>query len=366
MGINCLRYSDFSPLHIKIDLNKVGTAKPRIVKLTPHNVNLDHLPASQHPASHTYSSRSISGFPTSPFLGTSNINNLSITMVSLLDLPGEIRNQIWDLCLVSPTGTISPLSRRDAYYSGFPGSCSHSGPFFYLIEEEKFLMERDQAFHPHVEPTASTISLSLPRTCRKIFEETNNLFWTKNTFYFPTPHRFISTFKFMGKYPQRRITSLRLCATPWLGNEIEWLEKALQLLISQRNPSSLRHLELLVDKETIIYMLGPKLPGFAFTRPPGPNHWSQKLLSCLKLARCLCSIEKNLVVTHTGTLSMTTNLPEALEETLWEIQDAWEGKVYWGSKMFFEDMNENAQEIPSTSSLQGTAAFEVVQMESLG
>jgi hypothetical protein len=91
-------------------------------------------------------------------LVNSSINILSFAMVSLLDLPGEIRNMIWDLCLVSPTGMISPLSRRDAYHSGVPGSCSYSGPFFYLqVEETKTHVERCQSTC-RIEPNAPTIS----------------------------------------------------------------------------------------------------------------------------------------------------------------------------------------------------------------
>ncbi|PMD46486.1 hypothetical protein L207DRAFT_214450 [Hyaloscypha variabilis F] len=268
-------------------------------------------------------------------------------MVSLLDLPGEIRNMIWDLCLVSPTGMISPLSRRDAYHSGVPGSCSYSGPFFYLqVEETKTHVERCQSTC-RIEPNAPTISLSLPRTCRKIFKETNDIFWTKNTFVFRAPHELIYTFKSMGKYAQQRITSLRLCTTPRWGNQMKWLNKTMQLLISQRSSSSLRRLELLVDKESIIYQSEAKLLG----SPPRllPAHHTQTFIPCLQQARCLRNIEKNLYVTQTGNCPFTAAYPpesslfKVVEETLWEIQEAWEGKLYWGSTILFENVTETCR-----------------------
>ena len=259
----------------------------------------------------------------------------------------RIRNQIWDLCLVSPTGVISPISRRDAYYSGFPGSCSHSGPFFYLqVGEERSSMQEARPFRLDLKPKP-TVSLSLPRTCRKIYEETNDLFWAKNTFYFPTPHRLISTFKFMGKYPPRRITSLLLATTPWVGNDLSWLDTALQLLISQGKSSSLQRLDILVHKDVIHIMSDAKMQRLSFLQ----ECWAYKFISCLKQARRLRGVEKKLAVTYPG--EVTAILPKEWEGALWKVQEAWRSKAYWGSTMLFEDMRAPlGKESPSGGLIQ--------------
>jgi len=178
-------------------------------------LNIDCHLGSQHPI----------------LLSTSTINITITTMGSLFDLPGEIRNQIWELCLVSPTGTIVLLSRREAYHSGLSGSCSQSGPFFYLLVDNTN-PGKGQHQPYDSDRLSPTISLSLPRTCRKIYEETNELFWTSNTFYFSTPHTLRQNFRSIGIFAQRRISSIRLRLHPDLGNDIECFDRAMQLLIN--------------------------------------------------------------------------------------------------------------------------------------
>jgi hypothetical protein len=288
-------------------------------------------------------------------------------MVSLFDLPGEIRNQIWDLCLVSPTRTLKPVCRRDAFYSGFPRSCSQSGPFFYLLVDNTNLIMGQH----YGDERQSTISLSLPRTCRKIYEETNNLFWTSNTFHFPSPHSLLQTFNLMGRSPQRCISSIRLCITPLLGNDIEWLDRILKLLIFQGKHCSIRRLELLIDIDSIEQMASSQTQHWYFNLHIKRSNWREKALPCLQQAHRLQNTEKILVITHARELATAQEVHEYsiagnLDALLRDMQESLGGELYWGSTKVFGDSKEVLPEMNVSAPLDEKAGSEVGQMESLG
>jgi hypothetical protein len=267
-------------------------------------------------------------------------------MVSLLDLPEEIRNQIWDLCLVSATGIIRPFSRHDAYYSGFPRSCSQSGPSFYLlVDNTNPIMGRHEPLLAGDE-LQKTISLSLPRTCCKIYKETNNRFWTNNAFNFPSPHKLLQTFHLMGRYPQRRISSLRLRITPLLGNDIEWLDRVLKLLIFWGEHCSIRRLELLIDIESIWPRASSQTHHwYSSIHSYRSISWLEKFLSCLQQAHLLKNMETILVMTDARELATIKkvhgySIAENLDGPLWEMLKGWGGKIYWGSIMVREEVKK--------------------------
>jgi hypothetical protein len=91
------------------------------------------------------------------------------------------------------------------------------------------------------------ISLFLPRTCREIYNETNQLFWTSNTFTFREPKDLLWVFKGMGHMPSRCITSIHLPLGAIGGNFLEILLKALDLLAKKESMSSLQRLDLVLD-----------------------------------------------------------------------------------------------------------------------
>ena len=317
-------------------------------------LNFDRHLASQHPI----------------FLFTSIFNITTTTMVSLLDLPGEIRNQIWELCLVSPTGTIALLSRREAYHRSLPGSCSQSGPFFYLLVDNTNPGKGQQQPYDS-DKLPPTISLSLPRTCRKIYEETNELFWTSNTFYFSTPHILRQNFRSMGILAQRRIFSIRLRLRPDWGNDIECFDRAMQLLINQGKNRSIRHTELLIDINSIEHMAGVKPnPFLYFSLPLGAsNVMYKKFLPILHQANRLQNLQRNFVATHACSLAtveeiLDYSVANEIHGRLRDLHEAWGGRFYWGSTLVWDAKNASP-ELAGNVPLEELVKPEDVETESV-
>ena len=257
-------------------------------------------------------------------------------MISLLDLPAEIRNQIFRDCLVSPTGTVRILSRCDAYHLGYPRSCSQSGPFFYLLVDDWRPLKRKSKLCGS-EILRPTISLSLPRTCRKMYEDTNELFWRSNVFYFYSPHNLRQTFKIMGRLANQRIASIRLRLVPGLRNNIELFDKAIQLLIKQEKYSSLRNLELLLDKDTIEHMGGVLPPPYTFPNLQAPTIMAERVLLSLRQAHPLSNVQKILVVTDKALPTIEAihqnSIVKGVHGHMQDLRDAWGGQLCWNSKM---------------------------------
>ncbi|PMD25687.1 hypothetical protein NA56DRAFT_382958 [Hyaloscypha hepaticicola] len=257
-------------------------------------------------------------------------------MISLLDLPAEIRNQIFRDCLVSPTGTVRILSRREAYHLGYPRSFAQSGPFFYLlVDDGSPLKSKSQLCGS--EALRPTVSLSLPRTCRKMYEETNELFWRSNVFYFYSPHNLRQNFKLMGRLASQRIASIRLRLIPGWGNSMEIFDKAIQLLIKQGKHSSLRKLELLIDTDTIEHMAGVLPPPYSFPNLQAPTVIAERVLLSLRQAQPLLNVQKILVVTdktlHTVEAIHQNSIVKGIHGHLQDLRDAWGGQLCWNSKM---------------------------------
>jgi hypothetical protein len=272
-------------------------------------------------------------------------------MISLLDLPAEIRNQIFRDCLVSPTGTVRILSRRDAYHLGYPRSFSQSGPFFYLlVDDGSPVMSKSQLCGS--EALRPTISLSLPRTCRKMYEETNELFWRSNVFYFYSPHNLRQIFILMGRLASQRIPSIRLRFVPGWGNNMEIFDKAMQLLIKQGKHSSLRNLELLIDTDTIEHMAGVYSPLYSFPNLQAPTIIAERVLLSLRQAQPLPNVQKILVVTDKTlpTVEAIHQYPivKGIRGHLQDLRDAWGGQLCWNSKMA-SDAEKWSSEAPITA-----------------
>jgi hypothetical protein len=98
------------------------------------------------------------------------------------------------------------------------------------------------------------ISLSLPRTCRQIYEETQTLFWEQNAFYFSDRNAsVIKTIKMMGQIPSRLITSVIIqmnCASEF----IRLISKTLNVLASRARFGHFRRLELIWDNKEFGYL----------------------------------------------------------------------------------------------------------------
>jgi hypothetical protein len=152
---------------------------------------------------------------------------------SFLDLPREIRDQIYGYVLISPGGLVEPR----IYPRLFPAN-KKSAPQFSLNADPL----SDSV-------TTESISLSLPRTCRQIYNETHGLFWRNNTFYFSTFYPFgtsmgvIKTLKMMGQTSSRLITSVTI-NMQYISGQYKTLGKVLQVLASRARHGAFRKLEL--------------------------------------------------------------------------------------------------------------------------
>jgi len=85
-----------------------------------------------------------------------------------------------------------------------------------------------------------TVSLSLLRTCRQIYQEAKSLFWGKNAFEFSV-ERASRILREIGQIPSRLITSVVICFGLW---GYEALPKALSLLAIRARYGNLKALRL--------------------------------------------------------------------------------------------------------------------------
>jgi hypothetical protein len=217
---------------------------------------------------------------TSSHFSSNNFEQLP--MATLLTIPREIRDEIWKLCIVSQTGFMAPLSRNTAFYRRLPRSTSSSGPHYYLV------VANPNADTYNMCPPYENgfIILSLPRTCRQIYNETSHLFWTSNIFIFREPHNLICTFKGMGQTPSRCITSIRLSLGLIEGNVLEIFKKAIDLLLKRQSTSALRLLDLVLNAKQLAVMscMKKEFPcgnGLSHRPKPLSGRWYDDLLTVL-------------------------------------------------------------------------------------
>ncbi|KAH6716055.1 hypothetical protein BKA61DRAFT_573900 [Leptodontidium sp. MPI-SDFR-AT-0119] len=190
-------------------------------------------------------------------------------MPSFLDLPREIRDEIYTYCLVSPSGLIAPyllprspalkLSRRQSKTSKQKQKQKQQ---LHLITCPEIFTPHDaifQALPSHVflaRFKSAYLSLSLPSTCRQIYNETAGLFWKKNAFYFDgfcESGRGLGvarTLKGMGQTASRLIEYVTI-RMPRLGAEYAVLRKVLNTLSSRARLGNFKRLELVWGEEEV-------------------------------------------------------------------------------------------------------------------
>ncbi|PVH69752.1 hypothetical protein DL98DRAFT_522010 [Cadophora sp. DSE1049] len=187
-------------------------------------------------------------------------------MPSLLDLPREIRDEIYTYCLVSPGGLIAPYllprcntlkanaSRRRAIKST---KSRQKKQHLHLISDPIALTPHDAIFQtPDLfrdTRKSDYLSLSLRSTCRQIYNETAGLFWSRNTFYFEGLGEsgrgmgVARTLKVMGQTASRLIERVTIRMTS-LGPEYGALRKVLNTLSSRARLGNFKRLELVWGK----------------------------------------------------------------------------------------------------------------------
>ena len=147
---------------------------------------------------------------------------------SFLNLPREIRDIIYEYALISRTGYITPI----------PDKSSRSPRFSVHTARE---LEPAAHSNEIILSDDNTLSLSLPRTCRQIYEETSGLFWSNNTFLFPDLPTLTRTLKSMGQIPSRQIRSISVNLHP---RDWRAIRKALALLTSRARHGCFENLHL--------------------------------------------------------------------------------------------------------------------------
>ncbi|KAH7317677.1 hypothetical protein BKA65DRAFT_483148 [Rhexocercosporidium sp. MPI-PUGE-AT-0058] len=192
-------------------------------------------------------------------------------MPSFLDLPREIRDEIYTYCLVSPSGLIAPyilprtptlkVSRRQVKSSTQKQNQKQkqkqqlhliTSPLVFTLDDPIF--QNPRVFLARYK--SAYLSLSLPSTCRQIYNETTSLFWRSNTFYFDglcESGRGLGvarTLKSMGQTASRLIESMTI-QMPGLGAEYAALRKVLNTLCSRARLGRFKRLELVWGVEEV-------------------------------------------------------------------------------------------------------------------
>jgi hypothetical protein len=141
----------------------------------------------------------------------------------------------------------------------------------------------------------------------------------------------------MGRLASQRIASIRLRLVPGWGNNIKIFDKAIQLLIKQGKYSSLRNLELLLDKDTIEHMAGVLPPPYTFPNLQAPTIMADRVLLSLRQAHPLSNVQKILVVTDKALPTIEAihqnSTVKGIHGNLQDLRDAWGGQLCWNSKM---------------------------------
>lgn len=148
---------------------------------------------------------------------------------------------IYEMVLISPTEILETVARREGYQRNYPKSRSYYGPHHYLL----IVDPKDSSSTKPPSETPEFLSLSLLSTCRQIYQETRSMFWTRNTFYFPSPDALISAFPHHGFSPLRNMSSILLGAGDEIYSNIQSFRAAIGVLNKHSASSDqLQHVEL--------------------------------------------------------------------------------------------------------------------------
>jgi hypothetical protein len=237
---------------------------------------------------------------------------------SFFDLPRELRDFIYFQVLVSPTGYVEPVlvyqtkkspSPRFALYRAFPIQSP-------LLDAEPG-------------PQNDVLSLSLMRTCRQIYHETQSLFWKHNTFQFSTPHLLTQTLKSMGQIPSRKITSISLTLT--LSSSFsKTLPRALRILVSRARHGAFRRLSLEIGRMDLI-----RIASFKTSVEEKRIVAYDNLLAKLRDGGAGSNFDR---CVNVETMLRNWRIQGSLDhDTIREVHLAWGGKMYCNGELEWEN-----------------------------
>jgi hypothetical protein len=258
---------------------------------------------------------------------------------SFLDLPRELRDEIYACALISPSGVISPhlipprISKAGSPKASPPPSTTSSsqliGRFRLYTNPPKLCPIRE--FESGTWRDKHTyISLSLPRTCRQIYEETQSLFWEFNTFYFSNANSgVIRTMKMMGQVSSRLITSVTIqmdCFT----ESTRAISKTLNVLASRARYGHFRRLTLVWDEDQF-----RRLMDLARQIPMARARQYDELLEGFRTGESGGRFERVIRLPE-----MAGQRGREAEACARDLHFAFGGKVFWGDVLGWESWKE--------------------------
>jgi hypothetical protein len=260
---------------------------------------------------------------------------------TFLDLPREIRDEIYFHALISQTGVVSPhlIPPRPSFKpssikplsppSSTPTSSQLVGRFRLYTNPPKlcpiriFEPETWRDKHPY-------ISLNLPRTCRQIYFETQSLFWERNTFYFSNANAgVIRTMKMMGQVSSRLITSVVI----QMDNDSDLtrlMSKTLNVLASRARFGNFRRLELVWDEEQFKILMN-----MARQIPMARARQYDELLEGLRTGESGGRFERTIRLP-----SLVGQRGREAEACARDLHFAFGGKLFWGDVLGWENWKQ--------------------------
>jgi hypothetical protein len=268
-------------------------------------------------------------------------NAVSAMPASLLDLPREIRDQIYEYVLISPTGFIEPTLPSRSSSSPSPNTPSTTQTRFRLCVRPLADGPLTARIPGYSDAEVEFLSLSILRTCRQIYHETRGLFWEKNTFHFASfyPSHYspgvVKTLKAMGQIPSRLITRISIHMSP-LTSKYGTFAKVLQVLASRARHGSFRKLELVWGFVDLVELEDTNSCLERGIETEKTRCW-EEVLGCLFRASDGCRYERVLRLPPVGRVRTAWDKRREGEDVAREMHFAFGGRLYWGELLSWED-----------------------------
>lgn len=285
--------------------------------------------------------------------------------LSLLDLPREIRDIIYDYALISPTGYVTPFlckkvphipARKKPGRTDSPKANFQPYVRLHLVPCESAYYPGSSVHtssNPDLECGCSlpdTISghelplaYSLPQACKQIQAETDGVFWKHNAICFSNTQTFPVIMKHMGQTQSRKIRGVQLTIDP-IHLNAEGFARAIKKLASRTRLGSLERIEVAAI---------------------GFSHWfrngsiqdaiedsMRNSVLCHALAKAQdadwardkgeIKVERTLLVCCYGLQDGTTVVPRTLpwettDRTLERLHTSWGGKLIFNEELVWEN-----------------------------
>ncbi|RDW77036.1 hypothetical protein BP6252_05089 [Coleophoma cylindrospora] len=246
---------------------------------------------------------------------------------SLLDIPRELRDKIYEYVLLSPTGFIEPneVSRLERFPSAIPSSTTSTTHRFVL----NILHPQDRY---NIENAQTYITTSILRTNRQIYQESKDLFWRRNTFYFRSAVTLGWTLKAMGQAPSRLIKAIRLHETQAITpRNMKAVAKALRLLASRARHGDFRKLDLSFSAHRMEALVRNRESNNAKLQEE-----YDEFLRMFREASTGCKYERS-VEASMWDLDGSLRLASQWENVIRDVHFAYGGRFYWDGVLLWDN-----------------------------